>query len=165
MVACSKIACSQYPHFISTVARVQDCRFDADLRLAHIIGLAMRLVLTFLEIPVTTYTQNHRLIYDLLGESRGSLGTRKQLTGDLAVRYDNAKIRTAFGLAEMVQITLMVAEDITEGVAAGLIAGWLFQKLSTNEAQVTKLEIDNVVVELDEDTIKNAVFERSKKTS
>ena len=81
------------------------------------------------------------------------------------MRYDNAKIRTAFGLAEMVQITLMVAEDITEGVAAGLIAGWLFQKLSTNEAQVTKLEIDNVVVELDEDTIKNAVFERSKKTS
>ena len=125
----------------------------------------MRLLLTFLEIPVTTYTQNHRLIYDLLGESRGSLGTRKQLTGDLAVRYDNAKIRTAFGLAEMVQITLIVAEDITEGVAAGLIAGWLFQQLSTNEAQVTKLEIDNVVVELDEDTIKNAVFERSKKTS
>ena len=125
----------------------------------------MRLVLIFLEIPVTIYTQNHRLIYDLLGESRGNLGTRKQLTDDLTVRYDNAKIRTTFGLAEMVQITLIVAEDITERVAAGLIAGWLFQKLSTNEAQVIKLEVDNIAVELDEDTIKNAVLERIKKTS
>jgi hypothetical protein len=125
----------------------------------------MRLVLIFLEIPVTIYTQNHRLIYDLLGESRGNLGTRKQLTDDLTVRYDNAKIRTTFGLAEMVQITLIVAEDVTERVAAGLIAGWLFQKLSTNEAQVTKLEIDNVAVELDEEAIKNAVLERIKKTS
>jgi hypothetical protein len=125
----------------------------------------MRLVLIFLEIPVTIYTQNHRLIYDLLGESRGSLGTRKQLTGDLAVRYDNAKIRTAFGFAEMVQITLIVAEDVAERVAAGLIAGWLFQKLNTKEAHVTKLKIDNVAVELDEDTIKNAVLERIKKTS
>ena len=125
----------------------------------------MRLVLIFLEIPVTIYTQNHRLIYDLLGESRANLGIRKQLTDDLTVRYDNAKIRTTFGLAEMVQITLIVAEDITERVAAGLIAGWLFQKLSTNEAQVIKLEVDNIAVELDEDTIKNAVLERIKKTS
>ena len=124
----------------------------------------MHLVLIILEIPVTIYTQNHRLIYDLLGESRANLGTRKQLTDDLTVRYDNAKIRTTFGLAEMVQITLIVAEDITESVAAGLIAGWLFQKLNTNEAKVTKLEIDNVAVELDENTIKNAVLERIKKT-
>ena len=124
----------------------------------------MRLVLIFLEVPVTIYTQNHRLIYDLLGESRGSLGTRKQLTGDLAVRYDNAKIRTTFGLAEMVQITLIVAEDITDRVAAWLIAGWLFQKLNTKEAHVTKLEIGNVAVELDEDTIKKTIFERIKKT-
>jgi hypothetical protein len=87
------------------------------------------------------------------------------LTDDLTVRYDNAKIRTTFGLAEMVQITLIVAEDITERVAAGLIAGWLFQNLNTNEAQVTKLKIDNVAVELDEDTIKNAVLEKIKKTS
>ena len=122
-------------------------------------------MLIILEIPVTIYTQNHRLIYDLLGESRGNLGTRKQLTDDLTVRYDNAKIRTTFGLAEMVQITLIVAEDMPERVAAGIIAGWLFQKLNTNEAQVTKLKIDNVAVELDEDTIKNAVLERIKKTS
>jgi len=124
----------------------------------------MCLVLIFMEIPVTIYTQNHRLIYDLLGESRGNLGTQKQLTSDLTVRYDNAKIRTTLGLAEMVQITLIVAEDITETVAAGLIAGWLVKKLNTKEAQVTKLKIDNVAVELDEDTIKKAVLERIKKT-
>jgi hypothetical protein len=122
-------------------------------------------MLIFLEIPVTIYTQNHQLIYDLLGESRGSLGTQKQLTSDLAVRYDSAKIRTAFGLAEMVQITLIVAEDITEKVGADIIVGWLLKKLNTKEAQVTKLEIDKVTVELDEDEIKKAVLERIKKTS
>jgi len=116
-----------------------------------------------LEIPVTIYTLNHQLIYDLLGESRGRLGTRKQLTSDLAVRYDSAKIRTAFGLAEMVQITLIVAEDITERVGASLIVDWLLEKLNTKEAQVTKLEIDKVAVELNEDEIKKAVLERITK--
>ena len=125
----------------------------------------MRLTLIFLEIPVTIYTLNHQLIYDLLGESRGSLGTRRQLTSDLAVRYDSAKIRTAFGLAEMVQITLIVAEDITERVGASLIVDWLLTKLNTKEAQVTKLEIDKVAVGLQEDEIKKAVLERITKTS
>jgi hypothetical protein len=118
-----------------------------------------------LEIPVTIYTLNHQLIYDLLGESRGSLGKRKQLTGDLAVRYDDAKIRTAFGLAEMVQITLIVAEDVTEGVGASIIVDWLLKKLNTKEAQVTKLEIDKVAVELDEDAIKKAVLKRITKAN
>ena len=119
----------------------------------------------FLDVPVTIYTLNHQLIYDLLGESRGSVGSRKQLTSDLAVRYDSAKIRTAFGLAEMVQITLLVAEDTSQRVGASLIADWLLKKLKTKEAQVTKLEIDNVAVELDEDEIKKAVLERITKTS
>ncbi|HUK28019.1 MAG TPA: hypothetical protein VLV31_06315 [Candidatus Acidoferrales bacterium] len=118
-----------------------------------------------MEIPVTIYTLNHQLIYDLLGEGRGSLGTRKQLTSDLAVRYDDAKIRTAFGLAEMVQITLIVAEDVTERVGASLIVDWLLKKLDTKEARVVKLEIDKVAVKLDEDGIKKAVLERIKTTS
>jgi hypothetical protein len=138
---------------------------DADFRLAHISGVVMGLMLIFLEIPVTIYTLNHQLIYDLLGESRGSLGTRKQLTTDLAVRYDSAKIRTAFGLAEMVQITLILADDVTERVRVSLIVDWLLEKLDTKEAQVTKLEIDKVAVELDEDEIKKAVLERITKTS
>jgi hypothetical protein len=81
------------------------------------------------------------------------------------VRYDSAKIRTAFGLAEMVQITLIVAEDITETIVASLIVGWLLKKLNTKEAQVTKLEIDKVAVKLDEDEIKTAVLEKIRKTS
>jgi len=117
-----------------------------------------------LEVPVTIYTLNHQLIYDLLGESRGSVGTRKQLTSDLAVRYESAKIRTAFGLAEMVQITLIVAEDIDERVGVGLIVDWLLKKLGTKEAQVTKLEIDKVPVEFEEDAIKIAVLRRIRET-
>ena len=83
----------------------------------------------------------------------------------MAVRYDSAKIRTAFGLAEMVQITLIVAEDIAEGVGASLIADWLLKNLNTKEAQVTQLEIDKVAVKLDEDEIKKAVLERITKTN
>ena len=127
--------------------------------------MVIRLRVVLLEIPVTIYTLNHQLIYDLLGEGRGSLGTRKQLTSDLAVRYDSAKIRTVFGLAEMVQITLIVAEGIPARVGAGLVADWLLTKLSTKKAQVTKLEVDKVPVELDEDELKKAVLERIAKTS
>ena len=85
------------------------------------------------------------------------------MTSDLAVRYDSAKIRTAFGLAEMVQITLIVAEDITERVGASVIVDWLLKKLNTKEAQVTKLEIDKVAVELNEEAIKKVVLERITK--
>jgi hypothetical protein len=46
-----------------------------------------------------------------------------------------------------------------------LIVDWLLKKLNTKEAQVTKLEIDKVAVELDEDEIKKAVLERITKTS
>ena len=86
------------------------------------------------------------------------------MTDDLAVRYDNAKIRTAFGLAEMVQITLIVAEPISETAAVSLIVNWLLKKLNTKSAQVTKLEIDNVPLELDENEIKKVV-ERIWKTN
>jgi len=123
----------------------------------------MQDILILLEIPVTIYTQNHQLIYDLIGESRGSLGMQKQLTSDLAVRYDSGKIRTAFGLAEMVQITLIVAENISASIGGDIIAGWLLTKLNPKEAQVVKLEIDNVPVKLDEDQIKKVVLERIKK--
>ena len=87
------------------------------------------------------------------------------MTSDLAVRYDDAKIRTVFGLAELVQITLIVSESIPEEVGVSLIVNWLLEKLNTKQAQVTKLEIDKVPVEFDEDEIKKAVLERITKTS
>ena len=118
-----------------------------------------------LEISVTIYTLNHQLVYDLLGEGRGSVGTRKQLTSELAVRYDSTKVRTAFGFAEMVQITLILTEDITVSLAATLIVDWLLTNLTKKGAQVTKLEIDKIPVELNEDAIKKVVLEKLKKTS
>jgi len=118
-----------------------------------------------LEISVTIYTLNHQLVYDLLGEGRRSVGTRKQLTSELAVRYDSTKVRTAFGFAEMVQITLILTEDITVSLAATLIVDWLLTNLTKKGAQVTKLEIDKIPVELNEDAIKKVVLEKLKKTS
>jgi hypothetical protein len=41
----------------------------------------------------------------------------------------------------------------------------LLKKLNTKEAQVTKLEIDKVAVELDKDEIEKAVLERITKTT
>ena len=118
-----------------------------------------------LEISVTIYTLNHQLVYDLLGEGRGSVGTRKQLTSELAVRYDSTKVRTAFGFAEMVQMTLILTEDITLSLGASLIVDWLLTNLTKKGAQVTKLEIDKIPVELNEDAIKKVVLEKLKKTS
>ena len=122
-------------------------------------------MMVVLEIPITIYTENHRLIYDLLGESRRRLGVRKQLTKDLAVRYDSAKIRTTYGLAEMVQITLIVTEGVTQGNAVALIVSWLLKALSTKQARVTKLEIGNVGVELDEEKIKDVLLAAIEKAS
>ncbi|HUK28880.1 MAG TPA: hypothetical protein VLV31_10685 [Candidatus Acidoferrales bacterium] len=117
-------------------------------------------MLVGLEIPLTIYTENHRLIYDILGESRGRLGVQKQLSKALTVRYDGAKIRTTVGLAEMVQITLIVTESLDQETAVALLVDWVIKTLRTKQARVTKLEIGKVNVGLDENKIRDVVLEK-----
>jgi len=113
-----------------------------------------------LEIPLTIYTENHNLIYDILGESRKRLGVQKQLSGDLAVRYDGAKIRTTVGLAEMVQITLIVAQNLAQEAVVALVVDWIIKTLRTRQARVTKLEVGGINVELDENKIRDVLLKR-----
>ena len=122
-------------------------------------------MLISLEIPITIYTHNHKLISDLLEETSVKLGMEKKVADGLALRYDNAKIRKAFGFPEMIQITLLVAATLSEEVAADLITAWLLKKLDKKEAEVKSPQIDRLTVELDKDKIKKIVLEKIKKTT
>jgi hypothetical protein len=118
-----------------------------------------------MEVPVTIYTHNNTLIFDLLEENSVSKGLRKQLTNDLAVRFDSAKIHGALDVPEVIQITLVVAEHLAEAVAAGLITYYLLKKLDRDEAKVTKLEIGSVTVDVDKDKIRKIVLKKIRRTS
>lgn len=64
------------------------------------------------------------------------------------------------GAGEILQITLVLAEHLSEGVLAGLITAWLLRKLGSREARVTSLQIDRVTVELNEEQIRRVVLEK-----
>jgi hypothetical protein len=125
--------------------------------------IAVVLLVMIMEVSVTVYTHNHKLIFDLVEASEASLGMEKHICKELTLRYDYAKIRKALGYPEMIQFTLIVAENIGAGVASGLITAWLLKKLDKAEAQVSSLRIDRTMVELKEDKIRKIVHEKIRK--
>lgn len=114
-----------------------------------------------MEIPVTIYTQNNQLIRDLFDESK--TGQDVQLADGLSVRRGRIKLKEMVGIGEEIQIIIYVAGTIAINVAANLITAWLLKKLDKEEAKVTKLEIDRVTVELEEDKIKKIVNEKIRR--
>jgi hypothetical protein len=122
------------------------------------------LLLIILELLVTIETHNTFLIYDLLEQRNATLGMQKQLTNGLNVRFISDFKQKAEGLPEIIQLGLTITQEVGAPVLATLIATWLLKKLDKEEAKVTKLEIDRVTVELNEDKIRKIVHEKIKET-
>jgi hypothetical protein len=122
------------------------------------------LLLIIMEIPVTIYTQNTLLQFDLFEESRVKTGMEKQIADGLSVRFEYSRVHGAVDFSTIFQLTFVVASHISEGVVIGLITTWLLKKLDKKEAKVTKLVIDKVSVELDESKIKKIIHEKIRKT-
>jgi hypothetical protein len=100
-------------------------------------------------------TSDNFIAFELLGKKSVSLNDSIDLPGNAKLSYNGSLIRKSFGMPEIVNFTLTFGS----GVAAGLVANWLYDKLK-NKAE--KITINRREIQLDKEEIKKIIEESIK---
>lgn len=101
------------------------------------------------------HTHDRSLAFDLLGKGQARTGDVIELDQGASLAYEGTYVRKALGFPEIV----MLSASIPTGVAAGIIANWLWGKLKGRN--ITQIEIDRTTVEFEEGEIKRVIYEKS----
>jgi hypothetical protein len=104
----------------------------------------------FMNIEIHTYDKG--LVFDLLGKS--SVRDEIQISDQIKLRYDGSYIRKAFGFPEIANFVLTFGS----GMAAGVAANWLYDKLKGKK--IERLIIERTEVEIDRGEIKKVIEEK-----
>lgn len=97
------------------------------------------------------------LAFDLAGTPSIDVGDEIQIADQVKLSFKSAHdIGKAFYLPEIVYFTLTFGS----GVAAGVAANWLYDKLKSK--RIKKLIIERTEVEIDQGEIKRVIEERLK---
>ena len=107
---------------------------------------------------ISMYTNEKRLAFDLLGKSKAQAGYMIELGQGASLTYKGTYIRKALGFPEII----MLSASIPTGIAAGILANWLWEKLRGQN--ITQIDIDRTTIELDEGEIKRVILEKITKT-
>lgn len=107
-----------------------------------------------MEIKILTY--DGQLVFDLLGKPSASFGDRFEIGDHVSLIYNGSIKRRAIGLPEIVNFTLVFGS----GVAANLIAAWLYDKLKGRKVETVIIE--RTEVEIDEGQIRKVMEELVK---
>ena len=105
-----------------------------------------------MEIKILTY--EGRLVFELLDKPSASVGDSIEIADQVRLIYNGSIIQKAIGFPEIINFTLTSGS----GVAAGVIAAWLYDKLKGRK--VDKLIIERTEVELDKGQIRKVIEER-----
>ena len=100
-------------------------------------------------------TQDRFLAFELLGKKSVSLHDSVDLPGNAKLSYNGSVIRKSFGVPEIVNFSVTFGS----GVAAGLVANWLYDKLKDKTKKIT---INRREIQLDKDEIKKIIEESIK---
>ena len=103
------------------------------------------------------HTHDGSLAFDLLGKSQARTGDIIELDQGVSLTYEGTCMREALGFPEIV----MLSASILTGIAAGVLANWLWEKL--RDRNITQIEIDRTTVEFEEGTIKRVIYEKVTK--
>jgi hypothetical protein len=96
-------------------------------------------------------THDPRLAVDMLGNPKEiGTGSRTSIPGNAEVTLKSLYIRRAFGLPE----TLELAITFGSGVAAGLVANWLFDKLKDRDV---RLRIEETEIQIEQGEIRRVI--------
>jgi hypothetical protein len=110
-----------------------------------------------MELKLKIETHDNMLECKMLDVRQRAQGMQKEVLPGLTVRYDRKLVQWAFGYSAIIDFTLKIAE----GVGAGLIARWLYDKLNV---RVVKLEVEGTEVSLSEGEITRILAEKMKKS-
>ncbi len=98
-------------------------------------------------------TLDRGLGFDLMESTSLQAGISTDIPGGARLTFETTHIRKAFGIPE----TLQLALTFGTGVASGMVANWLFQKLNR---RATKLRIDRTEIEIEEGAIRRVIETR-----
>ena len=77
------------------------------------------------------------------------------LADGVVVHLNNAPAREGMDLLPIVSMTIEVAKHLAPELAAGVIAHWLYQRLS--HRTIERIRIDQTAIEFDQDAIRKVV--------
>jgi len=109
-----------------------------------------------MEIWIHTYDGS--LAFDLLGKSQVCTGDIIDLDQGVSLTYKGTYMRKALGFPEII----MLSASIPIGIAAGVLANWLWEKLRGRN--ITQIEMDRTTVEFEEGEIRRVIHEKVTKT-
>ena len=107
------------------------------------------------DIPIKIETQDKFLVFEIFEVKQSKQGMQKEVSAGVVLRWDSTFIREAFGVPDIISLTLQLGRD----VAVGVFSAWLYDKLKRQPP--SKLEIGNKQIPVD----KKAIEERLKELS
>lgn len=106
-----------------------------------------------MRISVEIDTHDRQLPFDMLGQKTLGPGVGAEIPGNATITLGEMLVRKSVGIPE----TLEFALTFGGGVASGLVANWLYEKL---RGRAAVLRIDRQVVEIDQGAITRVLTER-----
>ncbi len=103
---------------------------------------------------IEIHTNDNFLVFDLFGKSSIHQDDEIQITEQVRLKYNGSSIRKAVGFQEIANFVLTFGS----GVASGVVANWLYDKLK--EKKVEKLVIERTEVEIEQGEIKRVIEEK-----
>ena len=110
------------------------------------------------DMQICIHTHDTRLVFKLLGKSQACAGDVIDVGQGVSLTYDGTYGRKALGFPEII----MLSASFPSGVAAGLLANWLWEKLRGQG--ITQIEIDRTIVEFNEGEIKRVIREKTRES-
>lgn len=108
----------------------------------------------FMKIEIHTY--DRRLAFDMFETSSTNDHTEIQISSDVKLKYEGLYIRKAIGFPEILYSIL----EFSSGVATGVVANWLYNKLKGKK--IKKLMIEKTEVEINKGEIRRVIEEKLK---
>ena len=111
-----------------------------------------------MDFEIEIATKDSVLIYDLMEKKEAHSGMVSSVASGATLRLNSHLIREAFGVPEILQLTLSIGKD----VAIEVFAAWLYDKL---KGRAIKLEIDQTEIQIDKGEIKKIIIKKIKQST
>lgn len=108
-----------------------------------------------MEIPFQIETHDRMVSYDLLEAKEIQLGQQKIISEGVSIRVEGLRVRKAFGLPEIVNMTLMIGQNVALPIALGILSSYLYDKLKNRKD--TNIIINYSHVEIKAEKIEIAI--------
>ena len=112
-----------------------------------------------MEILLEIETHDRQLVSAIIGQQQAvSKEKTVNIPGNAILKAKGIAVRKAFGLPETLEFVL----SFGSGVASGIVANWIFQKI---KGRATAFKIDRVEVKLNKGDIERVLIEKIREVS